>query len=95
MVCEHLSELDAIVARGIATTFRGRSWSRNCREWVYFDVYLDTERIRQSFRLPEFVRDHSHRDARNGQERGVICDACHDALMGLPDPAPGKPVFPD
>ena len=96
MTCEHLSPVEtAIAAHGIAITFRGQAWSQNCREWVYFDAYLDTARIRRAFRLPEFVRDHTHLGTHDGQEHGLVCERCHDALMGLPRPAEGKPSFPD
>ena len=95
MVCEHLSTVEsALLDCGIAITFRGQAWSENCREWVYFDGYLDTRRIRERFGLPEAVRDHTHRGTHDGQEHGLVCDLCHDALMGLPDPVAGKPVFP-
>ena len=48
MVCEHLRQLeDELIAAGVREKFRGRAWSRNCREWVYFDCYLDRDSIRQ------------------------------------------------
>lgn len=96
MVCEHLSAIEsALLDRGIAITFRGQAWSENCREWVYFDGYLDTRRIRERFELPGVVRDHTHRGTHDGQEHGLVCELCHDGLMGLPEATAGKPVFPD
>lgn len=96
MVCEHLSEVEsALIARGITVTFRGQSWSEHCREWVYFDAYLDTARIRRAFALAECVHDHTHRGTLDGQEHGLACELCDDALMGLADPVPGRPTFPD
>lgn len=96
MVCEHLSGVEAaLAARGVGVTFRGRSWSKRCRQWVYFDAYLDTGRIRGAFVLPACVRDHTHLGTHDGQEHGLVCDLCHDALMGLPRPIAGKPSFPD
>lgn len=96
MVCEHLSAVEsALAARGIAVTFRGQAWSERCREWVYFDAYLDTARIRHAIALAECVRDHTHRGTHDGQEHGLVCELCDDAVMGLPDPVPGKPTFPD
>ena len=95
MVCEHLSAVErAVLDDGIAVTFRGQAWSANCREWVYIDGYLDTHRIRARFSLAAAVRDHTHRGTHDGQEHGLVCDLCQDGLMGLPDPIPGKPVFP-
>jgi len=93
MVCEHLSGLEtALVQRGIGVTFRGRSWSKRCREWVYFNAYLDVARIRQTFPLPACVHDCARLD---GRERGLYCDVCRDALIGLPRRLAGRPSFPD
>jgi len=95
LVCEHLSELEAaILARNIGETFRGQPWSKNCREWVYFDAYLDLPAIRKSFALNACVQDHVHRGTHDGQEAGLVCSACHDAVIGLLEPKAGKPVFP-
>lgn len=96
MVCEHLSDIEtALAERGIGVTFRGRSWSVRCREWVYFDAYLDTDAIRDAYALPACVRDHTHRGTHDGQEHGLVCEQCHDALMGLPHRSSGKPAFPN
>ncbi len=47
MVCKHLKELEvAIKDVGIGETFRGKAWTNNCREWVYFDCYLDIESLK-------------------------------------------------
>ena len=94
MVCEHLSQLEqALIDRGIAVTFRGQAWSMNCREWVYFDCYLDISGIRKKLSLAECVQDHSHRGTHDGQEVGLVCTACHDGIMGLYEPVSGKPIF--
>jgi hypothetical protein len=96
MVCEHLRQLDeAIHAVGIAETFRGQAWSSNCREWVYFDCYLDVEAIRRLFELPAFVVDHVNDDPKSGRESGLVCKECDDAVIGLhKDDARGKRPFP-
>jgi hypothetical protein len=95
MVCEHLSALeDALVADGVAVTFRGQSWSMNCREWVYVDCYLDVPAIRRRFEVAPCVADHAHRGTHDGQERGLVCTACRDAVVGAYEPAAGKRVFP-
>ncbi len=94
MVCEHLSALEqALISRGVAVTFRGQSWSMNCREWVYFDCFLDTAAICEHFAFPDSVQDHTHRGTHDGQELGLVCARCHDAIVGLYEPAPGKLVF--
>lgn len=95
MTCEHLKPLeDAILAAGIRVTFRGQAWSQNCREWVYFDAFLDTAAVRELMAFPACVEDHAHRGTHDGQERGLVCTDCHDAIMGRYDPTPGLAVFP-
>lgn len=96
MVCEHLAPLErALLDRPIAVTFRGQPWSKNCREWVYFDCFLDIAAIRRDFALPDSVETHSHRGTHDGQELGLVCSECLDAIVGHLQPVPGKPVFPD
>jgi len=94
MVCEHLAPLEqALIDNDIAVTFRGQAWSMNCREWVYFDCFLDVPAIRKRHSLPDCVQDHSHRGTHDGQELGLVCAVCHDGIMGLYEPVAGKPVF--
>ena len=94
MTCEHLRTLEqAILARGIRETFRGAAWSRNCREWVYFDCYIDIEATRSRFALADCVHVHQHRGTHDGQERGFVCLQCHDGIMGRYAPEAGMPVF--
>ena len=95
MTCEHLHELEtALLASGIREIFRGAAWSQNCREWVYFDCYLDLDQLRQRFPLADCVVDNEHRGTHDGQERGLVCRECHDAIMGRFEPAAGIPFFP-
>jgi len=84
MTCEHLRPLEhAIIARGIRETYRGKAWSQNCREWVYFDCFIDTAAVRRSLAIPGWVVEHSHRGTHDGEERGFVCSHCHDAIMGV------------
>ena len=94
MTCEHLRALEqAILAGGIRETFRGQAWSQNCREWVYLDCFLETEAVRSRFTFADCVHDYSHRGTHDGQERGFVCDLCHDAIMGRYEASAGVPVF--
>jgi hypothetical protein len=94
MTCEHLRALEeAIVAGGIQETFRGQPWSNNCREWVYFNCYIDAAAVRQHFSLAECVQDHSHRGTHDGQESGFVCSQCWDGIIGAYEPVAGLPVF--
>lgn len=95
MICEHLSALEKeLQARGVRETARGQVWSKNCREWVYFDCLLDREALRARFKFAACVEDHEHRGTHDGSEAGFVCTACHDAVMGVhPADAGGRLVF--
>jgi hypothetical protein len=95
MLCEHLQSLEkAIIAAGIRETFRGQAWSRNCREWAYFDCFIDLGAVRRRFPLDACVHDHVHRGTHDGQERGLVCTACHDAVMGRLEADAAVKTFP-
>ena len=84
MVCEHLRPLEeALQAAQIHETSRGQAWSGQCREWVYFEVRLDTEALQQRFAFPPCVVVHENTDERSGLEKGFVCEQCKDAIMGL------------
>jgi hypothetical protein len=83
-MCEHLAELEqALIAAEVPVTFRGKPWSSNCREWVYFACWLDRAAIRARFQISDCVTDHDHRGTHDGQEAGLVCGTCHDAIMGV------------
>ncbi len=84
MVCKHLKELEvAIKEAGIGETFRGKAWTNNCREWVYFDCYLDIESLKDRFDFDECVVEHTYSDLKAGAESGFICNSCNDGVMGI------------
>ena len=94
MICEHLQPLErAIRAQGIRATYRGQAWTENCREWVYFDCFIDTEAVRKSMPLADCVHEHSHRGTHDGQERGFECSLCKDGVMGAYEPQAGGIIF--
>jgi len=94
MTCEHLQALEqAIMDRGIKETSRGTAWSKNCREWVYFDCFIDAAAVRTRFAFAECVKEHTHRGTHDGSERGFVCERCHDGVMGLYEQTPRAPVF--
>ena len=94
MTCEHLRALEqAMIAAGLRETFRGQAWSDNCREWVYFDCFIDTAAVRAKFNLAGCVQEHAHRGTHDGRERGFECSTCKDGIMGAYEPAAGLKVF--
>ena len=83
MVCKHLAELEsALLAAGYPVTFRGKAWSDNCREWVYFDVILDVDAVKKKIKLPACVSVSENLDPKSGEERGFYCKDCQDGVMG-------------
>jgi hypothetical protein len=84
MVCEHLRALEQeLLEHGIKETWRGQAWSQNSREWVYFDCYLDLPALRVRFAFAPCVSDHVHLGTFDGQEAGLVCNQCHDGIMGV------------
>lgn len=94
-MCEHLIVLDnELKSNGFKETYRGQPWSDNCREWVYYDCFLDLVAIRKRLNLPDFVESHSNDDPRSGLEAGLVCSQCHDGVIGAHrSVAEGKKIF--
>jgi hypothetical protein len=85
LVCEHLHPLEqALLESGIEETYRGQPWSRNCREWVYFDAEFDTASLLRRFHLPDCLEVVENTDPKSGIEHGLYCSLCKDAAMGKP-----------
>jgi hypothetical protein len=82
-VCEHLRALeDELVAAGRKIVYAGQPWTENCRYWITFDLVLDGEALKNRLKLPDFVSIHVNDDPRSGREQGLVCDTCHDAVIG-------------
>ncbi|TAI47582.1 hypothetical protein [Flagellimonas allohymeniacidonis] len=94
-MCEHLKILEEELLRlNIKETFRGQAWSKNCREWVYYDCVIDTKAIMARLHLPKHVHEHTNEDSKSGLEHGLVCSKCKDAIMGLhPINSEGKFIF--
>jgi hypothetical protein len=83
MVCRHLQALEtALKEAHIEETFRGQAWTHNTREWVYFNCYLDLERIREVFEFDDCVETYVHADIKTGHEAGLYCAQHQDAIVG-------------
>jgi hypothetical protein len=94
-LCTHLRPVeDALTQAGAKELSRGQAWSKNCREWVYVDRFLDTGAILTEFQLPPCVEAYVHRGTHDGSERGIVCTEHQDAIMGPVDPSPDRPSFP-
>lgn len=92
LLCDCLALLESeLIARGAPETYRGQAWSDNCREWVYFDVVLDTDALAARFDFPASVTVHENTDPKSGLERGFYCNQHQDAVMGR---ITGAPTFP-
>ena len=84
MTCQHLHSFETeLIKAGAKETFRGTAWSKNCHEWVYFDVVLDVPAIASRMAFAPCVEVHENLDPKSGTERGFVCTECKDAVMGL------------
>ncbi len=94
-VCEHLRALeDELAAQGRKPTDIGQPWTANCRTWMTFDVLLDCDALQKRLKLGDAVTVHVNDDPRSGREKGLVCDACKDAIIGVhPGDAKGRAVI--
>ena len=86
MTCEHLNPLEKELQKlGIKEMFRGKAWSDNCREWVYYDcLFTNLDKTIDRLHLDNrMVQIHSHLGTFDGQEHGLVCNACKDGIMGM------------
>jgi hypothetical protein len=86
MVCEHLSSLEKeLIHKGVEETFRGKAWSHGTREWGYFNcTFVDLNKTIKRLKLNnDVVKIHSHLGTHSGQEHGLKCILCQDAIMGI------------
>jgi len=82
-MCIHLKPLeDYLKTQGIAETYRGQVWSKNCREWVYFDAVLNPQKLKEKFHFDDTIHIHNYEDIKVGSELGLVCTLCNDAIMG-------------
>ncbi|MEQ9592297.1 MAG: hypothetical protein RLN86_06840 [Cyclobacteriaceae bacterium] len=85
-MCEHLLALDEELRDwGIDELLRGQPWSKNCREWVYYNCIFDLDKVMERYQFPDFVVVHINEDHKSGREAGFYCEKCQDAVMGLPE----------
>lgn len=83
-MCKHLTSLETeLKKRGIQETSRGRAWSENCGEWVYYDCVLSLEKLIQRLNFPDFIKVHINDDNKSGIEAGFYCELCKDGVMGV------------
>jgi hypothetical protein len=83
-MCEHLIELDNYLKnKSIKELFRGKAWSENCNEWVYYDCILNVNKLRKKFKLNNCVEIHEYDDIKVANELGFFCNNCKDGIMGF------------
>lgn len=83
MICTHLHPLEKeLTEKGIPELYRGQPWTENCREWVYYDCFLDAGKLISRLHLPACVEPYSNDDPKSGLEEGLVCNQCFDAIIG-------------
>ncbi len=86
MTCEHLYPLEKeLVKAGVKEVFRGKAWSDNRREWVYYEcLFPDPLKTRDRLGLDkELIQLHAHPGRHEGHEQGLVCTRCKDGIMGM------------
>ena len=92
IVCEHLRQLEEeLIAASVPERFRGKAWSRNCREWVYFDCYLDRGSIRRRIQFDARVADHELLGCHEGRRRGSNVRSAKTRSWAFTRPTSTKP----
>lgn len=82
-MCIHLKSLeDFLKSENIAEVYRGQVWSKNCREWIYYDVILNPQKLKDKFHFDATIIIHDYKDIKVGSELGLVCTLCNDAIMG-------------
>jgi hypothetical protein len=83
-MCIHLKAVeDYIKQQGIVEYWRGQPWTRNCREWIYFECVFSPTQLKAKLGLDACVDIHIYNDIKAGSEQGLICNECKDGVMGL------------
>jgi hypothetical protein len=83
-MCRHLIELDNYIKRkGIKELFRGKAWSENCNEWVFYDRIIDIDKIKEKIKPDKCVTVHKYYDIKIANELGFFCSNCNDAIIGF------------
>ena len=56
MICEHLIHIeDEVKSKDVKETFRGQAWGKNCREWVYYNCYINTAELKKRLSIDSLV----------------------------------------
>ncbi|MBK8352728.1 MAG: hypothetical protein IPP60_02455 [Sphingobacteriales bacterium] len=83
-MCIHLKSLeDFLKSENIAEVYRGQVWSKNCREWIYYDAILNPQKLKEKFHFDATIIIHDYKDNKVGSELGLVCTLCNDAIMGV------------
>jgi len=68
--------------KGIEITYFGRTWTKQLADWIYFDIVLDVEKLRDQFQLGAHIVIHQNLDPKSGTEKGFIDEHTGEGLMG-------------
>ncbi len=83
-MCIHLKPLENYLkTKKITETYRGQVWTKNCREWIYYDAVLNPQKLKERFHFDDSIKIHDYEDIKVGSELGLVCTLCNDAVMGV------------
>jgi hypothetical protein len=79
-----LEALDNYVRnKNVKELFRGNAWSKNCREWVYYDCVLNVKKLKEKFSFNNCVIIREYNDIKVANELGFFCNRSKMALWDL------------
>jgi hypothetical protein len=55
-MCTHLKPLeDYLMVENMLEVYRGQVWTKNCREWIYYDAVLNPQKLKEKFHFDDTI----------------------------------------
>lgn len=82
-MCEHLNPVESyLIQLGRKPNLRSRASIAQARRRMLYNCVLDSDALIARFSLPEHVEAFEALDTPAGEESGLICHVCQEALSG-------------
>ncbi len=82
-MCEHLDPVESYLIRlGRKSKALSQASIAEARNEMLYNCVLDPEALITRFALPEYVEAFEALDTPAGEESGLICHVCHEAIAG-------------
>lgn len=82
-MCEHLHPVETYLKRlGRKRRVRTQAGMADAPDPMLYNCVLDTQALITRFALPEYVEAFEALDTPGGEESGLVCHVCHEAISG-------------